>query len=210
MRLALGELESPLGPLRFARDDAGRLVALAFAEMWPSLERTLARRLARPTLRAASGPGELGARLADYFAGDLASLDAIGIELVGTTFQRRVWSALREIPAGRTISYAALARALGAPTAVRAVGAANGANPIWLVVPCHRAIGSDGRLVGYAGGIERKRWLLAHESRAAQRAVQNSEKRPHSSGPSGAVPAFVPAGTATGFPPSKRWSTTPS
>jgi methylated-DNA-[protein]-cysteine S-methyltransferase len=149
-------------------------------------------------------------RAAHYFDGNLATLDGVEPALVGTEFQRRVWTALRAVPAGATISYSALARAIGAGSAVRAVGAANGANPVWLIVPCHRVIGSDGRLVGYAGGIERKRWLLAHESRSTQRAVQNSEKRPHSSGPSGAVPALVPAGTATGFPPSKRWSTTPS
>src|SRR4029450_8150365 len=88
----------------------------------------------------------------------------------GTPFQQAVWTALRRVPPGETTTYAALARAIGAPTAVRAVGAANGANPIWLIIPCHRAIGSDGRLVGYAGGLERKRWLLAHESAAAPQA----------------------------------------
>jgi methylated-DNA-[protein]-cysteine S-methyltransferase len=204
--LETGELDSPLGPLRFARGPAG-LHALGFAELWSPLARALERRLGAVAWIDARDARELAARLDGYFAGDLTTLDGVEVALAGSDFQRRVWTALRAIPAGTTTTYAALARAIGAPSAARAVGAANGANPLWLVVPCHRAIGSDGSLVGYAGGLERKRWLLAHE---AQRAVQNSEKRPQSSGPSGAEPAFVPAGTATGLPPSKRWSTMPS
>jgi methylated-DNA-[protein]-cysteine S-methyltransferase len=98
-----------------------------------------------------------------YFAGALDALDNVAIDPGGTPFQQSVWSALRRVPPGETTTYLALARTIGAPAAVRAVGAANGANPIWLVIPCHRAIGSDGRLVGYAGGLERKRWLLEHE-----------------------------------------------
>jgi methylated-DNA-[protein]-cysteine S-methyltransferase len=204
MRLELGELDSPLGVLRFARH-SGRVYGLAFAEVWSPLERALARRLGPIEWGAARTPGDLATRLDAFFAGDLSTLDGVEVALAGTEFQRRVWTALRAIPAGATTSYAALACAIGAKSAVRAVGAANGANPIWLIVPCHRAIGSDGRMVGYAGGIARKRWLLAHESRcASQRAVQNSENRPQSSGPRAPVPAFVPAGTVTGFPPSKR------
>ena len=164
MKLELGEIDTPLGTLRCARS-SGRVVGLAFADRWPALERALARRLGEIELCATSGGDDLCARLGAYFDGDLSTLDGVEVELVGTAFQRRVWTALRSVPAGATISYGALARALGRATAVRAVGAANGANPVWLVVPCHRAIGSDGRLVGYGGGIERKRWLLAHESR---------------------------------------------
>ncbi len=213
MKLELGEIGTPLGVLRFARASE-RIFGLAFAEVWPALERAVAGRLGRLELCAARGAEDLRARLDAFFAGDLATLDGVELALLGTEFQLRVWSALRSVPAGATISYGALARAIGAGSAVRAVGAANGANPVWLIVPCHRAIGADGRLVGYAGGIERKRWLLAHESRCsaqvsssagvAQRAVQNSEKRPHSSGPSGVVEIFVPGGTATGLPASKR------
>lgn len=103
-------------------------------------------------------------RLAHYFDGDLAALDAVAAEPAGgTPFQRRVWRTLRSIPAGSTISYGALAARIGAPRAVRAVGSANGANPIPLVLPCHRVIASDGSLGGYGGGLPMKEWLLRHE-----------------------------------------------
>ena len=166
MRLECGEIDTPLGALRFA-NSSGRVFGLAFADAWPALERTLVRRLGPLEFCAAHDADDLIARLDGFFAGDLSTLDGVEIALVGTSFQRRVWTALRAVPAGATTSYGALARAIGAGTAVRAVGAANAANPVWLIVPCHRAIGSDGRLVGYAGGIERKRWLLAHESSCA-------------------------------------------
>lgn len=103
-------------------------------------------------------------QLAAYFAGELRvfNLDAVG---QGTPFQQKVWTALCEIPYGETISYGELARRIGQPTAARAVGLANGQNPISILVPCHRVIGANGALTGYGGGIERKRWLLAHEAR---------------------------------------------
>jgi methylated-DNA-[protein]-cysteine S-methyltransferase len=96
----------------------------------------------------------------------LDAIDGLAVAARGTDFQRSVWRALRRIPCGETTSYGALAQRIGRPTAVRAVGHANGANPVSIVVPCHRVIGSDGSLTGYGGGIERKRWLLAHEQRA--------------------------------------------
>lgn len=98
-----------------------------------------------------------------YFAGDLAALDRIAVATTGTPFQQAVWRALRTIPAGTTTTYSALALLAGRPKAIRAAGHANGANPIGVVVPCHRAIGTDGTLTGYGGGLHRKRWLLAHE-----------------------------------------------
>jgi methylated-DNA-[protein]-cysteine S-methyltransferase len=98
-----------------------------------------------------------------YFAGDLTAIDTIPVRTAGTTFQRRVWRALRTIPCRTTVSYTQLAIRIGRPDAVRAVGSANGANPIGVVVPCHRVIGADGSLGGYGGGIQRKAWLLAHE-----------------------------------------------
>ena len=98
-----------------------------------------------------------------YFAGELTAIDGILVETGGTVFQRSVWTALREIPVGQTLSYGALATRLQCPKAVRAVGLANGANPVGIVVPCHRIIGSDGSLTGYGGGVARKRWLLNHE-----------------------------------------------
>lgn len=108
-----------------------------------------------------------------YLAGALDALDGVAVATAGTAFQRRVWNELRAIPAGTTISYAELARRIGQPSAVRAVGLANGANPVGIVVPCHRVVGSDGSLTGYGGGIERKRWLLAHEG--APSAVRDGE-----------------------------------
>jgi methylated-DNA-[protein]-cysteine S-methyltransferase len=101
-----------------------------------------------------------------YFAGELAAIDDLPVKTAGTAFQREVWRALREIECGTTVSYAKLAERIGRPTAVRAVGLANGANPIGVVVPCHRVIGADGSLTGYGGGMERKRWLLRHEASA--------------------------------------------
>lgn len=108
-------------------------------------------------------PLDVSGRLAAYFRGELSALDDLPVDAAGTPFQRRVWDVLRTIPAGRTLSYLEVARRAGTPDAVRAVGAANGANPVAVVVPCHRVIGADGRLVGYGGGLDRKRWLLAHE-----------------------------------------------
>ena len=114
-------------------------------------------------LGGGDGSGEAVERLRRYFTGDLGAIDGLRAETGGTSFQRRVWSALREIPVGTTISYAELARRIGQPAAFRAVGLANGGNPIGIVVPCHRVIGANASLTGYGGGIERKRWLLAHE-----------------------------------------------
>jgi methylated-DNA-[protein]-cysteine S-methyltransferase len=102
-----------------------------------------------------------------YMEGEVRAIDALPVAFAGTPFQNEVWKALRTIPAGETLSYGALAKRIGAPKAVRAVGLANGANPVGVVVPCHRVIGSDGSLTGYGGGLERKRWLLAHEARHA-------------------------------------------
>lgn len=98
-----------------------------------------------------------------YFAGELAAIEGIRVATGGTDFQRSVWMALRKIPLGETISYGALASRLKCPRSARAVGLANGANPVGIVVPCHRVIGADGSLTGYGGGLQRKRWLLEHE-----------------------------------------------
>ncbi|HEV7358175.1 MAG TPA: methylated-DNA--[protein]-cysteine S-methyltransferase [Steroidobacteraceae bacterium] len=108
-------------------------------------------------------PSSVRQRLDAYFAGDLSAIDAIPVETRGTPFQREVWSALRRIPVGQTVSYGALARQIDRPKAVRAVGMANGANPVGIVVPCHRVIGADASLTGYGGGLARKQWLLEHE-----------------------------------------------
>jgi methylated-DNA-[protein]-cysteine S-methyltransferase len=114
-------------------------------------------------------PGPVFDKLAAFFAGDAHAIDDIAVETGGADFQRDVWSALREIPAGETWTYGQLAKHIGRPAAVRAVGLANGSNPVGVVVPCHRVIGASGALTGYAGGLERKAWLLNHE--AGQRAA---------------------------------------
>jgi methylated-DNA-[protein]-cysteine S-methyltransferase len=108
-------------------------------------------------------PTAIRSALDAYFEGDLRAIDELHVKTGGTEFQREVWAALRTIPASQTLSYGALAARIGRPKAVRAVGLANGSNPIGLVVPCHRVIGADGSLTGYGGGMERKRWLLKHE-----------------------------------------------
>jgi methylated-DNA-[protein]-cysteine S-methyltransferase len=105
-----------------------------------------------------------------YFKGDIGVIDTLPVETAGTPFQRSVWKALRKIGKGGTISYAELARRIGKPKAVRAAGLANGQNPISIVVPCHRVIGSNGTLTGYGGGLPRKKWLLEHEGALAKTA----------------------------------------
>ena len=162
--LGMTELTSPLGDVTAVWHD-DRLCSLAFSENWHSVQRALQRRFGSVERVASPHAAALRRSLNAYFDGVLDALDGLAVDPGGTPFQQAVWSALRRVPPGETTTYASLARAIGAPTAVRAVGAANGANPIWLVIPCHRAIGSDGRLVGYAGGLERKRWLLDHERR---------------------------------------------
>ncbi|HUE30191.1 MAG TPA: methylated-DNA--[protein]-cysteine S-methyltransferase [Verrucomicrobiae bacterium] len=162
MTLEIADFHSPIGTIVLAVHD-GALASLVFAEGWPGQRARLGKRFGDVDFRRAAHPAGVAGRLAAYFAGDLGALDAIAVDPGGTPFQRRVWAALRTIPAGETVSYQTLARRIGAPTAVRAVGAANRMNPIGIVVPCHRVIGADGSLTGYAGGIERKRWLLTHE-----------------------------------------------
>lgn len=114
-------------------------------------------------LKSRKTPTAIRRALADYFVGDLTAIDAIPVATAGTSFQREVWAALRETRPGTTLSYGALARKLGRPNAARAVGLANGANPIAIVVPCHRVISADASMTGHGGGVDRKRWLLAHE-----------------------------------------------
>jgi methylated-DNA-[protein]-cysteine S-methyltransferase len=154
-------LDSPIGPLTVG-DRGGRVCLLHFGGDGEAIDGTLERWYPGEP-RARRRVPELRAALSKYFDGDLAVLDTLAVELNGSDFQKTVWQALRRIPCGSTISYAELARRIGEPAAVRAVGAANGANPVAVIVPCHRVIGSDGSLTGYGGGLERKRWLLVHE-----------------------------------------------
>lgn len=141
----------------------GALVALVFENHWKGMSAELARRFGEFTFKENSHAGAAANALHRYFAGTLDALDDIRVETGGTPFQQSVWRALRRIPAGSTWSYARLASEIGRPSATRAVAAANGANPVSIVIPCHRVIGSDGSLTGYGGGLPRKRWLLVHE-----------------------------------------------
>ncbi len=165
MILAACTVESPIGPLYVvAREEA--VVGLEFGgarQRRAALARHLERWLGPHEIREAADPAGAGTSLRRYFDGELGALESQPVEIHGTEFQARVWNALRGIPAGRTFTYSRLAESIGRPEARRAVGAANGANPIALFVPCHRVIASDGTLWGYGGGLERKRWLLAHE-----------------------------------------------
>ena len=165
MNLHESRFASPCGELTVVTRDE-RLVGLGFADGDAPLRRSLARRFGVAPVRGPA-PAAVTRALTAYFGGDIAALDSLEVDGGGTPFQQRVWGALRRIPAGRTVAYRDLARTIGAPDAVRAVGAANGANPIGIVVPCHRVIAADGALQGYAYGLERKRWLLRHESAIA-------------------------------------------
>ena len=160
--LEVATIESPVGRLAIASHDR-RLCALWFGSE-PQVRALLARWFPGETASAGRDPAGAVTALRAYFAGDLRCLDTVEVELHGTPFQQRVWYQLRKVPAGTTATYAQIARAVGAPNAVRAVGAANGANPVSLIVPCHRIIGSNGSLTGYGGGLDRKRWLLEHEA----------------------------------------------
>jgi methylated-DNA-[protein]-cysteine S-methyltransferase len=163
MTFEIGRLETPIGTLAWGERN-GHLHAACFEEQWPRAERTLAERAADcEATRSAAARGAVGERLRAYFAGDLGALAGISVEPAGTAFQQKVWAALREIPPGRTVAYHELARRVRSPEAARAVGAACGANPIWIAIPCHRVIAAGGGLGGYGGGLRRKRWLLEHE-----------------------------------------------
>lgn len=165
--LLLDSLATPIGMLLVLADEQQRLRALDWHDYEARMHRLLRLHYGDQgrgyQVQQGALPAPLRQALEHYFAGDLGAIDSIAVHTGGTAFQREVWQALRTIPAGHTLSYGALAARLGRPKAVRAVGLANGANPIGIVVPCHRVIGANGALTGYGGGIERKQWLLAHE-----------------------------------------------
>ena len=161
--LTLDRFTSPIGVLLLVTDRAGRLRALDFTDCEARTHKLLARQYGRVDLAKGPAPASIHAALGAYFGGDLNALSGVAYATGGTVFQRSAWDALTRIPPGQTRSYGAQAAEIGNPAAVRAVGLANGANPVGIVIPCHRVIGASGALTGYAGGIERKRWLLAHE-----------------------------------------------
>jgi O-6-methylguanine DNA methyltransferase len=167
MRLQLERWPSPAGILLLVTDDDGALRAMEFEENEPRMTRLLLRYYPGHNRHDGTAPDAVKQSLAAYFSGDINALDSVCTAAGGTAFQREVWTALRSIPPGTTISYGQLAAALGRKGASRAVGAANGANPIPIVVPCHRVIGADGSLTGFGSGLPRKQWLLDHERRFA-------------------------------------------
>jgi methylated-DNA-[protein]-cysteine S-methyltransferase len=160
---SLDRLETPIGTALLVTDGDGILRALDWQDHESRMKELLRLQYGDVALRDARSPRDIRAALSGYFNGDLACLNAIKWRVAGTPFQRKVWNALPKILPGMTMSYGALAAQLGMPKAGRAVGHANGSNPISVVVPCHRLIGANGSLVKYGGGLERKRWLLEHE-----------------------------------------------
>jgi methylated-DNA-[protein]-cysteine S-methyltransferase len=158
----IATIDTPIGPLTIAANGA-RVCLVHFGPVDPYVESSLVSWYPGQPVETDDDPAGAVSILARYFEGDLKSLDEIDVELHGTSFQQRVWNALRTVREGTTLSYAKLAERVGSAAAVRAVGAANGANPVAVVLPCHRIIGSDGSLTGYGGGLDRKRWLLRHE-----------------------------------------------
>jgi methylated-DNA-[protein]-cysteine S-methyltransferase len=162
MRLWLERWTSPIGTILLVSDGEA-LRALDFSDYEARTHQLLRIHYGAYDLREGAAPRPIGDAIRAYFAGELRIIDKIPTATGGSEFQRRVWAGLREIPAGTTLGYGKLAERVGKPKASRAVGLANGANPIAIVVPCHRVIGANGTLTGYGGGLERKRWLLEHE-----------------------------------------------
>jgi methylated-DNA-[protein]-cysteine S-methyltransferase len=170
--LFIDRIDSPTGALLLIHDPEERLRALDFHDFEARMRRLLRVHYGEDerdfVVTSRKAPAAIRQALAGYFAGDLTAIDDVPVATAGTPFQCEVWAALRRIRPGTTLSYGALARKLGRPKSVRAVGLANGANPIAIVVPCHRVIGANGNLTGYGGGIDRKRWLLTHEGAACE------------------------------------------
>jgi len=164
-RVIYAEVDGPTGPLLLTSDGSALTGLYHRGQKWGREPDDSWLLDDAPPLKAAAG------QLAAYFAGESGRFD-VPVSLGGTAFQRLVWDELRAIPFGETVSYGELARRVGSPKAVRAVGAAVGRNPASIVVPCHRVIGSGGRLTGYAGGLDRKGWLLEHERGARARLLR--------------------------------------
>jgi methylated-DNA-[protein]-cysteine S-methyltransferase len=160
--LLTDKIDTPIGAMTLIARD-GVLLLLEFDEAEDRIARELSQRFKEFELEPAHNPFGLTDRVRAYFAGELHALDAALTDGGGTAFETQVWRELKRIPLGETISYGELARRIGNKNAMRAVGLANGKNPIAIAVPCHRVIGADGSLTGYGGGLHRKEWLLRHE-----------------------------------------------
>ena len=163
LQLALTRFGSPLGEILLVTDQKGVLRALDFHDHEGRMNRLLRLHCGQIKMRDGKPSPSITRALSAYFAGDHAALAGISVLTGGTTFQRTVWAALRDIPIGATKSYGAIAAVVGNPGASRAVGLANGSNPVAIVVPCHRVVGANAALTGFGGGLHRKRWLLEHE-----------------------------------------------
>lgn len=173
MRLLVEGLQTPIGPIAFASGPRG-LVALELDSTPGSLKKRLRALEPEASLEEGSGSAAYQA-LQRYFSGELEALDGLEVAPRGSAFQQRVWSALRGIPPGATATYGQIAKRLGVPRGSRAVGGANGKNPIALVIPCHRVV-AQGGLGGYSSGLSKKRWLLAHEQALYAGAASSSSK----------------------------------
>lgn len=167
MRLLLSRQDSPIGEMLIVTDERENLRALDFHDYQARMHKLLARHYAAYQLIDGTTPQRIAIALADYFAGALDAVESLPTRTGGTEFQQATWKLLRTIPASETCTYGDLARRLNKPNASRAVGLANGANPIAIAVPCHRVIGASGALTGYGGGLARKQWLLDHERKHA-------------------------------------------
>src|SRR5216683_6308701 len=163
--LLIDRIDTPIGKMLIVADREGNLHAVDWAEHETRMRHLLRLHYGEHGFRLepARDPTGLTYAISNYFAGELTAIDILPVQTGGTPFQREVWRALRNIPCGTTVSYAKLAEQIGRAAAVRAVGLANGSNPVGVVVPCHRVIGANGSLTGYGGGIARKSWLLEHE-----------------------------------------------
>lgn len=164
--LRLDRRQTPVGEALIVTDETGALRAFDFSDYEPRMLKLMDRHYPGQVIEAGPAPKAVAAAVDAYFQGDLDALSGLDWKTNGTEFQRRVWTGLCTIPAGVTLSYQGLAAQIGSPKAMRAVGLANGSNPVAVVVPCHRVIGASGRLTGYGGGLERKAWLLRHEGAA--------------------------------------------
>jgi len=165
-RLTIDRLDTPIGVALLAIDEGGYLRAFDWSDFEDRQTRLITRYNGEVPVEEGAAPAATREALGRYFDGDLHAIETIPWRTCGTAFQLSCWDALCEIPVGTTASYGEQAARIGKPKAVRAVGLANGANPIGLVVPCHRVIGANGTLTGYGGGLPRKRWLLRHEGAA--------------------------------------------
>ena len=157
------QFPTPTGAMLLLTDDDGQVRSLDWEDCAARLHQLLRLHYGSVRLRPRQGASPARQAVEAYFGGEVSAIDLVPTKTAGTAFQREVWAALRAIPSGQTTSYGRLAAKLGRAKAMRAVGMANGANPIGIIVPCHRVIGANTALTGYGGGIERKRWLLRHE-----------------------------------------------